>query len=167
VAEPTPAQVRQLNRLLDEENRERDERRGLENRMTGLTASSLVVLGLIANAAATGRVKHSIATALLLLAGFLVVLGLVRITGWQKTPESFAEWRKTNGPPLPADDIYPLNMPRLAEDDPQSALEEQLRIIQFLREQNKRRLRYLHRASQMFFLAVAVIFIGVLAFLVG
>lgn len=163
VAEPTEAQVRQLNRLLDEENRERDERRGLENRMTGLTASSLVALGLIANAAATGHVKNSIATVLLLLAGLLVVLGLLRITGWQRKPESFAKWRKNQLPHN--DDRYPLNMPQLAEDNPQSALAEQLLVIRFLREQNKRRLR-IHMAGQMFFLAVAVTFIGVLAFLI-
>jgi hypothetical protein len=47
MTKPDAAQTRELERLLRAEEREREERRGLEVRMTGLTASSLVALGLL------------------------------------------------------------------------------------------------------------------------
>ena len=80
MTEPTAGQKRELDRLIEEEERERAERRGIEARMTGLIASSLVALGLIVNAVALTKHGNGVATGLLIGAGSLIVAGLLWVT---------------------------------------------------------------------------------------
>jgi Collagen triple helix repeat (20 copies) len=144
VKPPTISQVRQLDRLASAEEREREERRGLETRATTLIAASVVALGLIANAATQVSIRATFAeTGLLILSGVLIVGALVV---WIVGFHPFLRAR-SDSPDIAA----------LGEETPLQAIEAQRNFVTKLQKGNRRKLIYLHAGSQAFAFALGLL----------
>lgn len=150
--EPTSAQTRELDRLIDAAGRDRDERRGIEARAATLIAASLVALGLIGNVATRldirlGGLVGGLGLAMLISSGVAILVALTALTiGFG--PNFYI-------PPRGEKDI-----PRTAEESPDEAIDMARNFVGELRRRNKRKLRSLQWAGQALMVAIALLVLG-------
>jgi hypothetical protein len=159
VRRPTEPETRELDRLIDAEERDRDERRGIEDRATALIAASMVALGLVLNAATqlaigSGGVWGALGLISLALSSLALVfaLGLLAVRF---------------GPQFYIPDPGKRDIPSMAEESPQEAISEARSFVNGLRERNKKKLRALQRVIRALALAVVFLVVGGASLLIG
>lgn len=176
---PTVAQNQELDRLLDSEQRERDERRGLEATQGTLLAAFLVALGLVGAAGTQVNITSSLGAEILLLlsvilsilavwflaVGFLptrsLPVGFDPAQGRNRVVRSLPTWLKGIIWSLSVHAIRPggRDVPDLAETAPLAAIRRQRQLVQDVERENWRRLVLLRRATLA--LAATVLFLVV------
>jgi hypothetical protein len=151
VAVPTPSEIRQFGRLLEEEAAEREERRGLEARQTSLLGSMLVVFGFVAAAATQINLKWTPVTVEALAPSALAVIAAIA-----SLVLLFPPFQATGAPEHPV---------QLAERDPTLAITGQQKYVDALVDYNFRRLRVLAWASRLLVAAMVALVLGVVLLL--
>jgi hypothetical protein len=174
-SQPTSSQIRELDRLLDAETRERDERRGIESTQGGLLAALLVAIGLAGGAATQVNIQASPASELLLAASAIlsiIALGLL-VLGFK--PLYFTKLRGANSKTpqrsrlhrwlRPTTSSAWIDIAALGESAPADAIDKQRRIVQLVEGQNLSRLKLLAWATRLLWLITLFVVIAV-AFLI-
>jgi hypothetical protein len=151
VAVPTPSEIRQFGRLLEEEAAEREERRGLEARQTSLLGAMLVVFGFVAAAATQINLKWTPVTVEALTPSAAAVLLAIACLVLLFPPFQAAG---ASG-----------NVVQLAESDPPRAIAEQQSYVNDLVKYNFRRLKVLAWASRLLVAAMVALVFGVVLLL--
>jgi hypothetical protein len=169
LTEPTDSQTRKLDRLLDDERTERDERRGIEVTQGTLLAGLLVVIGLVVGATTRVDIGGHLVATLFLFASIVWGVTALAILAWGFVPldpraaagtktaagskrpirERARDLRNylwlTEQPPNPG----ATSIAALAETDPVLAIGVQTNIVEAIRNQNWKRLALLGRATRM------------------
>lgn len=144
---PTPSQVRQFGRLLEDEAAEREERRGLEVRQTSLLGAMLVVFGFVAAAATQINLKWTAVTVEALAPSALAVFTAIVLLVFLFPPFKAAR--------------VPKHLVQIAERDPSRAIATQQKYVDSLAEHNFKRLKVLAYASVLLVVAMVALVGGV------
>lgn len=167
------SQTRELDRLLDAEQQERDDRRGIEVREASVLTAFILTLTILGAAATQVNIRKSLGGDVFAAISILVSLAalLLLTRGFFPFPSTDDEKREMKSGSrreqierwfegLRKKDVA--DVARLAETDPAEAIERQRTRVQGIRDGNERRLTNLRIATALLIAALVALVLGVI-----